>query len=164
MKKIFLCVVAAMFASICLEATGGGMKAIDAKDKAAIEARVNEFIAAWNVHDAKAMAATFAENADLINPFGKNPSGRVEIEKLFVEEQGGVMKGSTYTLQSTAIREISPGVALADWDGTVTGMTGPDGQAVPAFPHHVTTIFVKAGGKWWNAAGRAYAYLPPPGK
>jgi len=120
MKKIFLCVVAAMFASICLEATGGGMKAIDAKDKAAIEARVNEFIAAWNVHDAKAMAATFAENADLINPFGKNPSGRVEIEKLFVEEQGGVMKGSTYTLQSTAIREISPGVALADWDGTVT--------------------------------------------
>jgi uncharacterized protein (TIGR02246 family) len=165
MKKASLSILAAaVFAAISMSALAADMKAIDAKDKTAIEARMNEFVAAWNKHDSKAMAATWAENGDLVNPFGKTPKGRAEIEKLFAEEQGAAMKSSTYAIQSNTIREIRPGVAVADWEATVTGMTNPEGQALPAFPHRVTVLYVKEGGKWSAEAGRAYGLLPPPGK
>ena len=163
MKKISLSLLAAA-ALAAVSVSAADMKAIDARDKAAIEARMQEFATAWNAHDPKAMAATWAEDGDLVNPFGRSPRGRAEIVKLFEEEQGGVMKTSTYTVGASTIREIRPGVAVADFDSTVTGMTSPDGQAIPPFAHHVTVVYVKEGGKWSAKTGRAFQLLPPPGK
>jgi len=164
MKRRGLSILAAAVLATSAAAVGAETKTIDAKDKAAIEARMNAFVSAWNAHDPKGMAATWGENCDLVNPFGKRPKGRAEIEKVFEEEQGGVMKTSTYAISSSAVREICPGVAIGDFDSTVTGMTSSDGQAIPAFPHHVTVVYVKEGGKWSAVAGRAFALLPPPGK
>jgi uncharacterized protein (TIGR02246 family) len=137
---------------------------VDAKTQAVIEGRMKEFVAAWNKHDPKAMAAAWSEDCDLLNPFGMKAHGRAEIEKLFVGEQGAVMKGSTYTINSNVLRKISGGVVLGDWDCTITGMTAPDGHALPEFPHHVTTTYVNAGGDWRAVAVRAFQLLPPPGK
>jgi uncharacterized protein (TIGR02246 family) len=125
---------------------------------------MKEFAAAWNKHDAKAMAAVWWENGDLINPFGAKASGHAEIEQLYGGEQGGVMKASTYTIDSSSLRNAAGGVVVADWDGTITGMMSPDGQALPAFSHHVTAVFVNEGGQWRIKAGRGYQLLPPPGK
>lgn len=136
----------------------------DAKTRAAIEGRMNEFVAAWNKHDPKAMAAVWLAKCDLINPFGMKASGRAEIEKLFAGEHGGVMKASTYTINSGTVRMIGRGVALGEWDSVITGMTSPDGQALPPFPHHVTMVFVHEGGQWRADAVRAFQFLPPPAK
>lgn len=156
MKKILLGGLALFMAATGLWAADGGTTA-------AVHARGQEFIAGWSKNDFKALAALWAEDGDLINPFGRVAKGRAEVEKLFQDEQTTVMKGSTFTVHSESIREIAPDVAIADWESEITGMQSPQG-AIPPLKNHVTIVFVKKGGQWWVAAARPEAYLPPPGK
>jgi len=148
----------------------GGMLLVVAATSAAIpqvpavHARAMEFKAAWDRNDAKALAAFWTADGDLINPFGRVAKGRTEIEKLFQDEQTTIMKGTTFVFVADSAREIAPDVAVADWDVEITGMKGPDGAAMPPFKNHVTVVWVKHGGQWWAAAARPVSYLPPPGK
>jgi len=137
---------------------------VDAATQSAIDSRTQEFVAAWNKHDSKAMAAVWGEHADLVNPFGMKASGRAEIEKLFEHEQGGVMKATTYSVNSKSFVKISGGVVIEDMDAVVTGMTDPAGKALPPFAHHVTMIYVHQNGQWRPTAVRAFQLLPPPAK
>ena len=109
------------------------------------------------------MAAVWAVDGDLINPFGQKASGPAAIEKFFAAEQAGVMKGTTYTIESTSIRELDRDTAFADWESVITGLTGPDGKPQPPFRHHVSVVYVMKGGHWKAAAVRACAFLPVPG-
>jgi len=131
---------------------------------APLHARAVEFREAWNRHDAKALAAFWTADGDLINPFGRIAKGRAAIEKLFQDEQTGIMNGTTFTIVGDSDREIAPGVAVADWDVEITGMKGPDGAAMPPLKNHVTVVWVKRDGNWWAAAARPVMYPPPPGK
>lgn len=128
----------------------------------AIKNLATGFVSAWNVHDPKKMAMAFAEDANLINPFDVKAKGRAEIEKLFVGEQTGVMKASTYTIESTEIHQIARNVAVEDFDAVVTGMAGPDGKAIPPFKHHVTMVCVRRAGKWEIQLVRAFLFAPKP--
>ena len=130
----------------------------------ALHARAAEFKAAWDRNDAKAIAALWAPDGDLINPFGRVAKGRAEVEKLFQDEQTTIMKGTKFVFVSESAHEIAPDVALADWDIEVTGMKGPDGAAMPPHNHHVTVVWVKHDGQWWAAAARPVVYQPQPGK
>jgi uncharacterized protein (TIGR02246 family) len=132
-----------------------------AQDEAAIRKLSNDFFAAWGRHDVKAMAATFAEDADIINPFGRVAKGRAEILKLFTDEHAGPFKGTTYTA-TVSVRMLAPTVALGDWESTVDGMHDANGKALPPFKHHVAAVYVKKDGHWLTAAARPYAFLPPP--
>ena len=138
--------------------------AVDAATKAAIDKRTQEFVAAWNKHDAKAMAAVWATQCDLVNPFGMKARGRAEIEKLFQGEQSGVMKATTYAFTSQSLLKIAGGDVVADMDAVVNGMMDPSGKALPPFSHHVTMIYVREGGQWRPTVVRAFQLLPPPGK
>jgi len=131
-------------------------------DEAAIRKLSNDFFAAWGRHDVKAMAATFAEDADIINPFGRVAKGRAAIEKLFTDEHAGPFKGTTYTA-TVSLRMVAPTVALGDWVSTVDGMHDPAGKALPPFEHHVAVAYVKKDGHWLTIAARPYAFLflPP---
>jgi len=132
-------------------------------DEAAIRKLSSDFFAAWTRHDVKAMAADFAEDADIINPFGRVAKGRAEIEKLFTAEHAGPFKGTSYEA-TVSVRMLAPGFALGDWESTVTGMHDASGQPLPPFKHHVAAVYVKKGGHWLTAAARPYAFLPPPAK
>ena len=157
MKKAIGLLFAALVAAISAPAL-----AANSGDKAAIERVSNDFVAAWNAHDPKKMAAVWAEDGDLINPFGQSAHGRADIEKFFEKEQTTVMKGTTYKLESMSVRELEPNVAAADWDSVVTGMTDASGNAMPPFKHHVFVVFVKKGGHWHTAAARAFENKTPP--
>jgi len=159
MKRALLVILSVLVAS----ATASPARAADSSAKAAIERVSANFVAAWNAHDAAKMAATFAEDGDLINPFGQGAKGRAAIEKFFEKEQTTAMKGTTYKLESNSIRELDATCAIADWAAVVTGMTDPSGKALPPFDHHVVVAFVKKGGQWQAAAVRAYAFEMPPG-
>ena len=149
---------AAAFAlAACAAATGF------AQDETAIQKTMSDFTAAWNRHDVKAMTAVFTEDADLINPFGRLAKGRVDIEKLFQQEQTTIMKESTYKLGEGVIRLVAPTVAVSDFDGEILGVHGPAGEPAPPFKHHVTSVHVKKGGKWMTLSARAYVYVPEPG-
>ncbi len=155
MKKILLGGLALLVAATGLWAADGG-------PAAAVHARGQELAAAWAKDDAHGLAAMWAEDGDLINPFGRVAKGRAEVEKLFHDEHTTIMKGTTFNLVSETIREIAPDTAIADWDSEITGMQSPQG-ALPPFKNHVTVVFVKKNGQWWVAAARPAAYLPPPG-
>jgi uncharacterized protein (TIGR02246 family) len=131
-------------------------------DEAAVREHCAQFVTAWNHHDAKAMAANWAEDGNLINPFGRLATGRAEIEKLFVEEHAAVMKGTTYATPNITVDFVTPTVAVTDWTSEVTGMHDDKGNALPVFKHHVVAVMVKKDGHWLSAAVRAFADLPPP--
>ena len=140
----------------------GGVRAQGGADDAAIKKPLDDFLAAWNKHDAKAMAAVFAEDGDLIQPFGRTAKSRAEAETLFQEEQTGGAKESTYAKGEVSVRRVGEDVAIADWDGSITGMKTPDGTATPPFQHHVTAVLKSQGGQWWILSVRAFAFLPAP--
>jgi uncharacterized protein (TIGR02246 family) len=158
MKKISVSIaLAAALAAFAAPARTAGSPAKDA-----IEKLNRNWVAAWNAHDAKKMAAMWAQDGDLINPFGRKAANRAEIEKLFVEEQSGVMKASTYKIDSFSVRQLNSATAVGDWESLVTGMVDPAGKALPAFPHHVFIVYVNEGGRWWAASTRAYPSLAAP--
>jgi uncharacterized protein (TIGR02246 family) len=130
----------------------------------ALHARAMEFKAAWDRNDAKALAALWAPDGDLINPFGRVAKGRAEVEKLLQDEQTTIMKGTTFRMVSESDREIATDVAVSDWDIEITGMKGSDGAALPPFKNHVTVVWKKHEGQWWGAVVRPVVYPPPPGK
>ena len=159
MKTVFGVLLVAAVAA----ATSVPAQAAEAEDKAMIERLGADFAAAWNAHDAKRMAAVFAEDGDLINPFGQKARGRGDIEKFFAGEQAGPMKGTTYTIESTFFRELDPTCAISDWEGVVSGMMDPSGKAMPPFRHHVFGVYVKKGGHWHATALRGFGFEAAPG-
>jgi len=155
MKKAFLGVVA-------LNVIAAGVFAADTPTQA-IEKRTAEFVAAWNRHDPKAMAAFWASDGDLMNPFGRWAKGREEITKLLTGEHSGVMKATTFTTSAITVRTLAPNVALADWDFTVAGIAAPDGSAVPTQKMHAAAVWEKKGGTWLVLANRPMLPAPLPG-
>jgi len=156
MKKLFLGIALAVAAA----GISASVRAADPDDS--VKKISQDFVTAWNAHDAKKMAATWADDGSLINPFGVRCGNRAEVEKLFATEHAGAMKASTYSIDGFTLRKLDADVMVGDWDGTITGMVGPDGNPLPAFPHHVTEVYQKRGGKWAVVAARAFQPLPPP--
>src|SRR5262245_57333478 len=103
----------------------------DEKEDAAIRKRHDEWVAAWNKHDAKLMASFWVSDGDLINPFGRHAKGTAEIEKVFTDEHGGMLAGTTYSGQIESIRYIGKNVAIVDVAGEIAGMKGSDGSEQP---------------------------------
>jgi len=134
----------------------------DTGSEAQVRARCQEFAAAWNRHDAKAMAGFWAPDGDLINPSGRMAKGRADVEKLFTDEQAGVMKGTTFTITGMTVRLLEPDIAVTDWDVEISGMQSPDGTAVPVLKAHVNSVMTKKSGQWWVFAGRPVIYQPAP--
>ncbi len=151
------------FAALVVCAISPALWAGPEEDAKAVSARGQEFVAAWNKDDAKGMAALWAPRGDLINPFGRVAQGRAEVEKLFADEHAGVMKGTTFKVESEGVRVLGPTAAIMDWDVDVVGMVGPDGKAMPPLKHHITVVLAKRAGTWWIEAARPVLYAPPPG-
>jgi hypothetical protein len=61
------------------------------------------------------------------------------------------------------VHSLTADVAVADYDGKISGIHGADGAAGPDFPHHVTLVFVKKDGKWMVSAARAFQFTDKPG-
>jgi uncharacterized protein (TIGR02246 family) len=155
MKRAVSIAVLSLLGAAAVLAQGG--------DDAALRARADEFVAAWNSHDTKAMTAVFAPDATLINPYGRVATGRPAIEQLFTDEHTGPMKASTFTIDRNEIKMLSPTVAVQDWEVTLSGLAlAGSGSGPDTLKHHVTTIAVKKDGKWWVEATRAFTFAAPP--
>ena len=137
-------------------------RAVDSSETA-VKNINQEFVAAWNAHDTKRLAAVWGDDGNLINPFGVKCNSRAEVEKLFENEHSGVMKASTYRIDSFTQRRAGKDVIVGDWDATVTGMIDPGGNPLPPFVHHVTMVYQNRGGHWTATMARAFQPLPPPG-
>jgi uncharacterized protein (TIGR02246 family) len=133
--------------------------AVGADDEAAgVQASCTAFKAAWNKHDAKAMAALFSEDATHLDPSGtKLDVGRAEIEKMLTGMMGatGPFRESTLVVNTEIVRFPAPGAALTDADATVSNVMGADGSK-SSMELHVVNVWKKVGGQWQVYACRPY--------
>jgi uncharacterized protein (TIGR02246 family) len=133
--------------------------AVGADDPVAgVTASCKEFKAAWNQHDAKALAAVFTDDATHLDPFGKMDEGKPAIEKMLVEAMGpkGPFRESSIVVQTEVVRFAGPDVAVTDAEATVSGAYGPDGTKGGPMDLHVTNVWKKVGGSWRVWACRPY--------
>jgi uncharacterized protein (TIGR02246 family) len=118
-------------------------------DEAAIRKILDARNAAYNNHDAKALAATYAPDADLVTGTGRVISGKAAIEKNYRDAFAGVDKTASVTIDSSTVRFLTADTAILDMDGVTTGRT--DG----AIRTHATWVYVKRNGEWMVVAIRA---------
>jgi uncharacterized protein (TIGR02246 family) len=143
--RILAFVGAALLASAAYTQTQRGTAA----DEAAIRKILDVRNAAYNRHDAKALAATYALDADLVTGTGRLVSGRAEIEKNYIESFAGVDKNASVRIDSSKLRFLTPDTVILDLDGVTIG------RADGAIKTHATWVYVKRNGVWMVVAIRA---------
>ena len=128
----------------------------DPAEEKVIRERNEAFVAAFNKGDIKAMAATYAPDADLLSAEGKRVKGRAGLEKYFAkgfaENKGLKLKHS-----DSSIRFLKPDVAIDVGTWEITGRS--DGKARKGL---YTAVWMKQDGKWLVVYDRPMVPLQPP--
>ncbi len=118
------------------------------KDEAAIRENDEAFIKAFNSGDAAALAATFTEDAEVIDEENQVVEGRealtARFAALFEASPGGKI-----TLKTDTLKFVGPETALGRGRADVT--TPGDG---PVERSRYTVVFVKRDGRWLQASVR----------
>jgi uncharacterized protein (TIGR02246 family) len=125
------------------------------KEEAALQKNAEAFVEAFNKGDAKALAAFFTEEGDMIDQDGHHIKGRKAIEetysKLFAER-----KGDKLFITITSVRVARPDLALEDG---LTEVVPADGG--PPAAARYTVVHVKQDGKWYLESVREAMAVPP---
>jgi uncharacterized protein (TIGR02246 family) len=128
-----------------------------ANDLRAIRDTAQAYVAAFNKHDAKAIASLWAENGDCIDDTGKRFQGRVEIEMVYAEFFQK-HPGSKINVIVDSLRLLSPEAAIEDGHAIL--------DPVPAGPPAInkyTAVHIKAGGQWLMSTVRETRVETPSG-
>ncbi len=120
----------------------------DAAEIRDVQARQAE---TWNRHDAKAYAALFTEDADVVNIVGWRWKGREQVEARMTAAFAYVFRASTLTVTDVEVRFLAPEIAIAHARWTMTGARTPPGMPEPRQGIQTLTM-VKKAGQWRIAA------------
>lgn len=114
--------------------------------------------AAFNAHDAKALAALYAEDADVVLPTGVRVKGREDVEQGLADYFAA---NPQVEVRNTVIsrRFIKPDVVMEDGEWQESGHT-QKGQATKGL---YTVVLVKQRGKWLIICERAMVPLGEAG-
>ena len=96
------------------------------------------------------------KDGDLINNWGELGTSREDIEKIFIENDKGLLKNATIAESVEYIHFIAPDVALLDVDRVITNMTDAQGKNIAPLTNHALYVFVKRKGQWQIIAFRGY--------
>ncbi|HEY2587170.1 MAG TPA: SgcJ/EcaC family oxidoreductase [Tepidisphaeraceae bacterium] len=154
MRTLLTCIV---FACLCVpvladDSSSAPNSTASNSLEAAIKQRVKEFDATWATHDAKAIAAYYTIDGNIVTPDGNDLAGRDGIEQSLTDAFNGHLKDSTLTTTVEKVRLIKPDVAIVD---SGAEMKTPDGEPEKL---HLVSVLVKTDGKWLTATTRAIAY------
>ena len=95
---------------------------IDAAIRDVVQSRQQQ---AWNQHDAKAYAALFAENGDVVNVVGWWWRSRKEIENKLSDAFAFAFRESTLTITEADVRFLTSEIAVAHTRWTMSGARTP---------------------------------------
>lgn len=125
-------------------------------DEAAVRDLLQRLNAAWG--DADLYGTIFTEDADYVVFDGSHAKGRAEIVEMHRPLFEGFMKGSRLAGETTAVRFLASGVALAHSKGAVlrAGQKQASRRAVSV----QTLVVVKQEGRWLVAAFQNTRYRP----
>ncbi|MBC8114567.1 MAG: SgcJ/EcaC family oxidoreductase, partial [Candidatus Saccharimonas sp.] len=111
-------------------------------DEKAIHQLIDDVEKAYNAADAKALAAFFTDDAELVDEDGEVTHGRVAIEERFVAAFAA-RPGAKMSFEVESIRSIGPGLLVED--GTTTVTVSPD---EPPERSRYAVVHIKQDGKW----------------
>jgi len=117
--------------------------------------RAQEFIAAFNKGDAKAVAGFWTPDGDFVDQVGREIKGRAAIEKMY-EKVFAARKGAKLSIIVGSLRQVSPDVALEDG---LTEVTPADGG--PPTTARFSAVLVKKEGEWYFESVRESVAHPP---
>jgi uncharacterized protein (TIGR02246 family) len=118
------------------------------QDVKAIQVADEAFAKAYNAGDAKAVAALFVADGEIVSEEGDSTQGREGIEQVFA----GIFKEHPETrieLASGPIRFVGPDTAVEDGVATVTYE-----PAGPAERSPYSVVYLRQDGKWLTASAR----------
>ena len=123
-----------------------------------IASMLDQVSAAWGANDGAAVAGFFVEDGTLVNPFGQRAEGREAVAAMYAEYFGGMLRGTTTTVELTSVRAVGEDHAFIDGAQTIRA---PDGGVVLAV--HLAALLRRDGDGWRFVDSRPYAYATPPG-
>ncbi len=150
--RIWLC-----FLITCIIPTLQAGGTSDDRDEAAVRELVDRLTAAYNRQDAKAMAALFDPEADVVSI--NTYRGRVGIELFFNGMNGDPIESPSKT---SPLRFLTKDVAIIDMDTELPGMRGTDGKPLPTMKFQAAFVAKKVNGKWLFAALRIRTLTTSP--
>lgn len=118
-------------------------------DERAIGALVEAFTKAFNAGDAAAVAATFTNEAMVVNEDGERTFGRGPIRDQFAASFKDY-PGSTIAIQVDTLRFLGVDTAIEQGRATITPEKGAGAPEISGF----ITVYVKEDGHWLQAAVR----------
>ena len=130
-------------------------------DEAEIRAVATRQGEAWSRHDAKAYAALFTKDCDVVNVVGWWWKGRTELERKLTPMFSSMFSKSELTITDVHVRFLSPHIALAHARWTMTGAHPPPGMPEPRAGIQ-TLVFTKVGGRWLIAGFQNTNSVPEP--
>lgn len=128
-----------------------GALALEQADRMAIEKTVQDYTEAWNERDCRGFGDHYSEIGDFVNIFGMKFSGRAEIEKRHVDIMKSFLKGSKMETLNMSVREVNPGLVIANVFWRVHGFRTPGSDlSSPGETREgvFTHVFVQQHGKW----------------
>ncbi|HWF12114.1 MAG TPA: SgcJ/EcaC family oxidoreductase [Candidatus Acidoferrales bacterium] len=117
-------------------------------DSAAIRKVIDDFVGAFNRHDAAGWAMPFGDDGDFTNVSGLTKHGRKEVEERFKVLFAGPLKNAHRTVTVRHLRFAKPDVAFADAEWALEGSLAGDGSANPVRKGIFTFVLVKQDGYW----------------
>ncbi len=129
----------------------------NSNDTTGIENLGESFVAAWNQHNAKAIADLWTVDGDFLSPWASTDliKGREAIEKYFSEEYKTMLKDASIELAINNVHFIDPDTAFTEANFTISGINIAGVQAVP-FNDQAIFVMVQQDGKWKIKIARPY--------
>lgn len=119
-----------------------------AADERAVRAVAGAFKQAYDAGDAKAAAALFTDDAEIIDEEGERIEGRTNIEGLYAAVFQA-RPGAKIEIALGSLRFLGPDVAKEEGETRVIP-TGKEPETV----RHYTVVYVKNGGRWLHSSVR----------
>ncbi|HEY2881578.1 MAG TPA: SgcJ/EcaC family oxidoreductase [Pirellulales bacterium] len=124
-------------------------------EEKALRATCESYVKDVNSGDVQAIVKHWTEDADYINDSGVKFKGRAALAKLFRDNLPSV-KGKKFAFETQSLRMISPGVAIEDGIGRVTG--GDEDEEQPGSRY--SAVWVRTGDQWLLSSVRDLGDLP----
>ena len=129
---------------------------------AAIKTLLSKFTDGFDSHDAAAMGALFADNADFTNLRGAQHARARQDPGEFVTLFKNLLKDAKRTDSRRDIRLLTPTLAAIDSDATIEGSLAPDGRPNPLRKGLMSWIVAKQGGAWHILMFHEQDFPPAP--
>ncbi len=151
-----------LLTAMILGATGTGQtKEGQAADEDVVRKLGEQYVAAFNKKDPKAVAEIWAEDGDYTSLDGRAAKGRTEIERLFRELLTGVYKDAKTKLITNSVRFPAPDVAVGNATWETTGGRAADGKERPTVRTVSLSVATKRSGQW-RVVSALSMVLPAP--